>query len=168
MNFLSTTKGNSRWHKGAIAGFLFILLFILGTLQNGYVVNLFDGSRPLLISRHSDDTFQFYPLDSADFIESILLDPRWISFMLYTSGFFLLTLIIIYFLFKEIKYLKYVLIVFGFLISLSFMLSILSFITGSYEAGYQLAQNVKGIYQSPLITFFLITFIYFLNQQKKV
>ena len=166
MEFLSTPAWNSKWYKAAITGLLFLLLFFLGSLQDRYVINLYDESKSLLISRHSKIPYS-YPLDSEGLLESFLMDPRWISFMLYTAGFFLLTLGIIHFLFKEKSHIKYVMIVFGFLISLSLMLTILSFTTGSYEVGYQLAQNIKGIYQSPLITFILITFLYFLNQQKK-
>ena len=166
MEFLSTPACNSKWYKATIIGLLFLLLFFLGTMQDGYVINLFNESKSLLISRHSD-TPSFYPVDSAGLLKSIFIDPRWVSFILYTAGFFLLTLGIIYLLFKEKSYIKYVLIVFGFLIFLSIMLTFLSFITGSYEVGYQLAQNIKGIYQSPLITFIVITFLYFLNQQKK-
>ena len=166
MEFLSTPAWNSKWYKASIIGLLFLLLFFLGTLQDVYVVNLFDGSKSLLISRHVSTPY-LYPLNTEYLLKSIVIDPRWISFMIYTAGFFLLTLGIIYFLFKDKAYTKYVFFVFGSMILFSLLLAILSFITGSYESGYRLAQNLKGIYQSPLITFILITFLYFLDQQKK-
>lgn len=144
----------------------FLLLFFLGTLQDGYIINLFSRDAPLLISREGGVHF-FYPLNTDKLLESLILDPRWISFIIYTAGFFLLTLSLIYFLFKRKAYIRHVLIVYAILISTSIILVILSFATNSYETGYKLAQGLKTIYQSPLITFILIAFLYFLDQQKK-
>jgi hypothetical protein len=166
MHLQISRKSHIRLLKLPTLLFLFLLLFVLGTLQNGYIINLLDGSLPLLISRNSSGLLS-YPLDGQSLLNSFFRDPRWVSFFLYTAGFFVLSMGVICVLFKEKAYTKYALFIYSFLALLSLLLIALSFITNSYDTGYKAAQHLKDLYQSPLLTFILITFLYFLDKQKK-
>lgn len=129
----------------------------IGFYRYQHVVNFLDFS----------DTFKerntirtAYPLDFSSLYFSLLNDPRWLSNLFYILVAVLSTSFSIYLLFGK-KMVAICLYCYGFLVLLCGFFVLLSLLTGNYKLGFGVAQEIKNMSQSPIVSFIIIGLCYF-------
>lgn len=127
----------------------------------GYVRRDFDR----YFSKKFDSTSSFnytsekFPQTIEGFQDNIASNYKWVSSCLYSLIYVLISVGIIWVLFQNKKNAGVTLVLYLALFVFSIILILIGNLFGSYKLGYGLAQNIKRLIQSPLLTFFLI--IYF-------
>jgi ammonia channel protein AmtB len=150
--------------KISLIVFLTSCIFFLGWIRTDYILDFYGNSNGVLSKRHHA-LKEGYPMDLDSFSQSLHKDGRWLSTIVYSLLFFFLTSILIHVIFRNKKYFKVTVIVY---VAISFFILLLvcaSFLTGSYSAGYALAQNLKNLIQSPFLSLFLVAVFLWLKKQ---
>jgi hypothetical protein len=106
-----------------------------------------------------------YPDTISGFQQSVFNNYKWISSSLVTFLFCFISVGIIAVIFgkKQMQIVSYM-----YLIALVGVITliIIGNIVGSYKMGYGLAQNIKKIIQTPVLTLFFILYFWKINPQK--
>jgi hypothetical protein len=141
-----------RWTLVCLLG---LCTFALGLFRQKYIINLVDFSSPFLINRKVfliDD----YPLTFETLLNNLLVDPRWTSSFIYLCYPVVSTLIAIYLIFNQKRYVYITLLFYASGLIVLITMILFSVLANNYAQGYGLAQQVKKIYQEPYISLLLL------------
>lgn len=129
----------------------------------GYYRNDFDAYFESKYKGNSNLTDK-YPTSIAKITANISANYKWISSTLYSIIYMAISVLIIFVLFAQPKIVFTTFIIYVSLFLMCFVLILIGNWIGSYKYGYGLAQNIKKLIQSPLLTFFII--LYYWKIQK--
>lgn len=136
-----------------------ILIFNIlnGFLRYHYIVNFYDLND--FITQRKKLHF-LYPNSFGDLLSSLLQDPRWLSNIYFMAVAIVSTVLTVFLVFgKKMAYIAfwcYVL-----LLGLCLLFVMVSLVTGNYKIGFGIAQEIKNLAQSPIVSFIIIGLFYF-------
>ena len=85
---------------------------------------------------------------------------KWILTGIFTIAYMAITVILLFILYKSIKYVLIALSVYAFILIVSFLISIVGYIFFSFQAVYPFIRTIMGVAQSPVIAMVLIAICY--------
>ncbi|HTF82241.1 MAG TPA: hypothetical protein VL947_10960 [Cytophagales bacterium] len=136
---------------------ILVINILNGFLRYHYIVNFYNFHD--FIARRNKIKYA-YPNSFAAFLSSIVEDPRWLSNVYFMLIAVASTVATVYLLFGR----KKALVAFScymalFLLCLAFIL--VTLVTGNYKIGLGIAQEIKNMAQSPIVSFIIIGLFYF-------
>ncbi len=99
--------------------------------------------------------------------ETTLLFLKWGLTLFFSLTFTALTLWLIHSYFKNKKYNKFTILIYGTLILFAAIVSMVGILTNSFDSVYTLSRFIIGLVQSPLISLVLFVLFYFISNQYK-
>ncbi len=152
----------SNWKKILLICLL-VFNILNGFLRYHYIINFYDFND--LIIRRNQLLFT-YPNSFSGLITSIIHDPRWFSNIYFMAVAILSTLLSVYLIFGK-KMARIALICYLSLVVICLLLVGLTLVTGNYKVGFGIAQEIKNMAQSPLISFLILSLFYFSSKDFK-
>ncbi|MFN8436953.1 MAG: hypothetical protein U0V72_04860 [Cytophagales bacterium] len=134
-----------------------------GFIRYNSVINFLDLDQ--LVFKRNKLKFS-YPHNLSSFIDSLIMDPRWLSNIYYFLIAVLSTYITARILFGKEKSVL-VLYCYSILILICILLVMVTLITHEYKLGMSPAQELKNIAQSPLFSFTILGLLYYSNIDRK-
>lgn len=136
-----------------------ILVFNIlnGFLRYQYIVNFYDFND--FITHRTKVKF-LYPGSFGDLLSSLWQDPRWFSNIYFMAVAIGSTVLTVYLIFgKKMAYIAFI--CYALLLALCLLFVSLSLVTGNYKIGFGVAQEIKNLAQSPIVSFIIIGLFYF-------
>lgn len=93
-----------------------------------------------------------------------LVTLKWVLTFGFSIVFFMVSLVLIHFYFKNRSFNKITVWVYLFLVGVSFLTAVLGILLGNFDETYTLSRFVIGLAQSPLIPLVLFVLFYFKNK----
>lgn len=152
----------NNWKK-ILLTFLLVFNILNGFLRYHYIINFYDFND--FIARRNRLLFA-YPHSFSELISSILRDPRWFSNIYFMAIAILSTILSVYLIFGR-KMANIALLCYLSLVFICLVLVCLTLVTGNYNVGFGIAQEIKNMAQSPLISFLILSLFYFSNKDFK-
>lgn len=149
--------------KKLLLACLLVFNILNGFLRYHYIINFYDFND--LIARRSQLQFT-YPHSFSELISSIIYDPRWFSNIYFMAIAILSTLLSVYLIFGK-KMARIAFFCYLSLVIICLLLVLLTLVTGNYKVGFGLAQELKNMAQSPLISFLILSLFYFSSKDFK-
>jgi hypothetical protein len=140
--------------------------FSLGLIRDKFILNFISPSLPFFLPRNTAEQMD-YPLNLTDLIQSFLQDPRWLSTLFYLIYPVIGTCIAVYLIFQKKNYVQLTFLFYSTGILLLTVLIFYSVFTQDYAHGYTLAQYFKKIYQEPYASLLLLGSFYW-DTKKRV
>lgn len=136
-----------------------ILVFnvLNGFLRYHYIVNFYNFDD--FITHRTKIKFS-YPASFGDFLSSLWQDPRWFSNIYFMAVAVGSTVLTVYIIFGK-KMANIAFICYTLLLALCLLFVLVSLVTGNYKIGFGIAQEIKNLAQSPIISFIIIGLFYF-------
>lgn len=85
---------------------------------------------------------------------------KWILTGIFTIAYMAITVILLFILYKSIKYVLIALSVYAFILIVSFLISLVGYVFFSFQAVYPFIRTIMGVAQSPVIAMVLIAICY--------
>lgn len=130
-------------------------IFTVGFVKQKFILNFTNSTYSFFLPRQAPN-LQAYPSTLSGISERIIQDPRWVSSVVYSFLYILLSTSFIYILFRYKIYIKLTLFIYAVLIVISWFLIMIGNTFQSYKLGYGLSQNIKDLIQSPFVLMVLI------------
>lgn len=135
---------------------IFVFNIINGFFRYFYIINFYNLST--FVQKRNTIKIE-YPSGFNDLLISISTDPRWLSNLYYFSVAATSTYLTSRILFGKNKA-KIALQCYAILVGISLLLVLTTLITGNYSIGIGIAQELKNMSQSPIISFVILGLLY--------
>lgn len=109
-----------------------------------------------------------YPQSLASISSNVASNYKWLSATLYTAIYIVISVVILFILFYSKKIIRSILYIYFGLCLICLLLIVVGNWFDSYKFGYGLAQNIKNVMQSPILTFFFIIYFWKIHNPSKV
>lgn len=150
---------NQKLLKWVILFFLLAVYLMVGIIKWRYVINLGQVDGDWLIPRSElRDLLETKSTEKKFFIQ-LILNPKWVSIFLFGNIFLGLNLAIIYILYTNGLYIKYIFSFFFIFSISSFIVLGISYLTETYSLVAPIVARIKELQQSPFALILLIAAI---------
>jgi len=139
------------------------LYVFFGYLRTGYLINFGYNHHPLIINRNSNLEGAIELIRNKKMIQSFS-NPIVVSGFFYLAVFAILSLLIIFFVFRKREYALYTIWVYLSLVIVVMSFSLLAYI---FPFTSELTGQIKDLMVTPFLPCFLVAYYYFLEHSKK-
>lgn len=153
----------SDFKKNIICILLFLLIGILMLLRENIFLEI---NAILNQDEYNKAYFYFFETQFQKMDTSQLILWKWVltvGFIVAVSG---ITLVVIYFWFRDVNFLKTSLWVYGFLFTVLVILFSIFKLTNTFEQNYFILRKLIGVMHSPLLLFIFFTLFYYLEKKQ--
>lgn len=132
------------------------LYLLTGLVKWSYVINpgIIDGS--FLINRSNIKLLMENKVSDIKFVDYILLNPKWISIIIFGNIFLCLNISIIYLIYKDLNYIRFTFWFFFWISLASFLMLGFGYFTNTFQYISPIVARIKELQQSPFSLILLI------------
>lgn len=137
-------------------GALLALYTFFGILKWRYLLNFWVFKGGFLLSRTEMADQLKYDPETIDKVNYFLLNPKWLSIIIFSNIFLLLDMGLVYLIYNKKSYVNFTFWLYVAYSWISFFILVFGFLTNTYEEVAPIVARLKEMQQSPLMLIFLL------------